>query len=107
MSPSSKLGTALLLPAPIINMEPAELSDLVTLAIFCNFDNSPAVVETNNSSPSEKLDVSNPLNLPNVYIETEPFKLASAATTPKAGILAASSASALETTVVFPEMPDI
>ena len=97
-------------------MDPAELSDLVTFAIFCNFDdspvgtvdvNAPAVVETNNSSPSEKLDVSNPLNLPNVYIETDAFKLASAATTPKAGIFAESSASALETTVVFPEIPDI
>ena len=69
--------------------------------------NSPAVVPTNSSVPSVQLEVSILERVPKVYIViSEPDEAVSAAT-PNAGIFDASSASAKDTTVLFPLIPDI
>ena len=114
--PVFKLGTAFDLPAPIIIIEPAELSDLVTFAIFCKaedspvgavFTNPPAVVSTNNSSPSAKVEVLMPDNIPKLITSIGLPELAVCPATPNAGILAESSASARLTIVVLPLIPEM
>ena len=67
----------------------------------------PANTLTYSSSPSEYDDVSIPCKVPNVIICTEAFNDTVLAANPNAGILAASFASAFDTTVVLPEIPDI
>ena len=114
--PLLRFGVAFVLPAPPTLIEPAEAWLLCTLPIFCIKElsplgaeavNVPAVVDINNVSPALKLDVSKPPNVPNVTTVTDALLLASALARPKLGILFESSASALDTTGVFPEMPDM
>ena len=84
--------------------------------MFCNRELSPvgavavsppAVVLINRISPTVKLDVSKPDNVPKVTTVTLALRLASAFANPKLGILLLSSASALETIGVLPEIPEI
>ena len=84
--------------------------------MFCNNEDSPvgavavnppAVVLINKISPALKLDVFNPDKVPNVITTTLAFKFASALANPKLGILEVTSASALETIGVLPDIPDM
>ena len=67
----------------------------------------PAVVEIYKTSPTEKPEVSMPLIVPKVIISTVPFALTLDAAKPNDGILLASSASALSTVGVLPDIPEI
>ena len=113
--PLSKLGTALVRPAPPTLIDPADAWDRMTLPMFCSLAvapvglvavSAPAVVDTYSSSPAEYAEVSISYTVPKVTTLTFALRFASVSAIPNAGIFAASSASAFITTGLLPLTPD-